>query len=387
MAENAENAELDFNVWVLTSLVRDSELICNSLVSAEIKCRCLISIAHEARNLLDGADVLVVLEEALDEYSIRCLANALRQQPPWSDLPVIVLTGGGAVSQTSERLAKMRAPLGNVTLMERPVRPITLLSSVRAAIRARQKQYEIRDYLEKLKKADYSLRRSHELLERKVAERTATLRQLSSTLMRSQDEERRRIARELHDSLGQYLAALGMDLNQLAATGNPRFLSSARKTLDICVNETRTLSHLLHPPLLDEIGLASAIQWYVEGFVARSGLKIDLKMTETPAPRFSNNIETTIFRVLQEALTNIHRHSNSKTAEVSLEYRPSEIVLKVADHGTGMPKAHLERFQNSGTAGGVGLAGMRERVMELGGTLRIKSSSEGTNVKVSVPIT
>ena len=241
MAANAEQLELDFNVLVLASLERDAELICHSLAGSEINCRGGISIADAAKDILSGVDVLVVLEEALDENSIGSLAEAMRRQPPWSDLPVIVLTGGGAVSKLSERLAKMRAPLGNVTLLERPVRQITLISSVRVAIRARQRQYEIRDYIEKLKKADESLRRSHERLERTVAERTATLRQLSSSLMRSQDEERRRIARELHDSLGQYLAALGMDLDQLAASGNPKFLAAARKTLDTCIKETRTL--------------------------------------------------------------------------------------------------------------------------------------------------
>ena len=109
-------------------------------------------------------------------------------------------------------------------------------------------------------------------------------------------------------------------------------------------------------------------------------------MPQTPIPRLPSNIETTIFRLLQEALTNIHKHSNSKTAEVSLEYRTSELVVNVTDHGTGMSKANLDRFQNSGTAGGVGLAGMRERINELDGILRIKSSSEGTNVMVIVPL-
>jgi two-component system NarL family sensor kinase len=262
------------------------------------------------------------------------------------------------------------------------VRPITLISSVRAAIRARQKQYEIRGHLKKLQEADEALQRSHEGLERQVVERTATLRQLSASLMRSQDDERRRIARELHDSLGQYLAALSMELHRLFEGGDSQ-LSTALKTLETCISETRTISHLLHPPLLDEVGLTSAVQWYVEGFEGRSGIKVALTMAKIS--RLPADIETAVFRVLQEALTNIHRHSQAEKAEVSLAHRSSQVVLDIVDYGKGMPEAKLDRFVKSGTAGGVGLAGMRERIREIGGDLRISSNSKGTRVRVSVP--
>ena len=380
----AESAETDFDIQVLASLVRDSELICHSLAAAGIACRVGASISAAAADIPGRADILLLFEEALDINSISCLTDALRRQPPWSDLPVIVLTGGGAANRESEGLAKMREPLGNVTLIERPLRTITLISSVRAAIRARQKQYDIRNHLERLRQADEALRRSNERLEGQVAERTSALRQLSANLIRSQDEERRRIARELHDSLGQYLAGLAMELNQLAQSGSPQLLAAALKTLDTCISETRTLSHLLHPPLLDEVGLTSAVQWYVEGFVERSGIKVALEIVKIP--RLPGNIETTVFRVLQEALTNIHRHSGARTAEVSLQYCPSQIVLKVTDQGKGMPKAHFDRFQSSGTAGGVGLAGMRERINEVSGELRITSNSKGTHVTASIPL-
>jgi len=380
----AENDEPHFDIQVLAALVRDAELICDSLATAGIVCRVSKSISTSAADIPERADIVLLLEEALDRNSIGCLTDALRRQPPWSDLPVIVLTGGGAANRESEGLAKMREPLGNVTLIERPLRTITLVSSVRAAIRARQKQYDIRDHLEKLRQAEEALRRSNERLEGQVAERTSALRQLSASLIRSQDEERRRIARELHDSLGQYLAGLAMELHQLADSGNLQLLESSLKTLDTCISETRTLSHLLHPPLLDEVGLTSAVQWYVEGFVERSGIKVALDIVKIP--RLPSNIETTVFRVLQEALTNIHRHSGAKTAEVSLQYRPSQIALNVTDQGKGMPKAHFDRFQSSGTAGGVGLAGMRERINEVSGDLRISSNAKGTHVKVAIPL-
>jgi signal transduction histidine kinase len=379
----AENVEMSLDTQVFASLPRDAELICDSLTTAGITCRSSTSPAAIAADIPRRADIIVLFEEALDETAVGVLVDALRRQEPWSDLPILVLTGGGAVSRRSQRLAKMSEPLGNVTFIERPVRPITLISSVRTAIRARQKQYEIRGHLKKLQEADEALQRSHESLERQVVERTATLRELSASLLRSQDEERRRIARELHDSLGQYLAALSLELHRLDEGGYSQ-LTTALKTLETCISETRTISHLLHPPLLDEVGLTSAVQWYVEGFQGRSGIKVTLEMAKIP--RLPPSVETAVFRVLQEALTNIHRHSGAERAEVSLAHDSSEIVLDVADYGKGIPKTKLNRFVKSGTAGGVGLAGIRERIREIGGDLRISSNSKGTQVRVSIPL-
>jgi signal transduction histidine kinase len=373
---------MKLDIQVLPLLVRDGELICSELERAGLACRVSESAAGIARDIECGADIILLLEEALDESSIRLLADSLHRQPSWSDVPVIVLTAGGAVSSASQRLATMREPLGNVTLIERPVRAITLISSVRAAVRARERQYEVRGHLSELKAAEDALRRSHESLERQVADRTATLRQLSASLMRSQDEERRRIARELHDSIGQYLAGLSMELHRLASAGNLQ-LAPALKMVETCISETRTISHLLHPPLLDEVGLASAMSWYVDGFVARSGIQVSLELEEIP--RMLADIETAIFRVLQEALTNIHRHSGSKTAKVSLAIQSSSVVLQVLDYGSGMPKASLDRFASSGTAGGVGLAGMRERIREFAGDLKITSDENGTQLAASIP--
>ena len=379
-----EKVALD--IQVVAALPRDAELVCRSLTDQGIMCRSnsKATVAAIASEIPNKTDILILFEEALDQSAIECLADALRRQPPWSDIPVIVLTGGGGVTRSSERLAKMREPLGNVTLIERPARPITLISSVRAAIRARQKQYEIFGHLAQLQKTEEALRISHENLERKVTERTAALRQLSASLMRAQDDERRRIARELHDSVGQYLAGLSMELGALAKSMKPGLLEGPLKTLQTCVNETRTISYLLHPPLLDEVGLSSAIQWYVDGFVGRSGIQVLVNMDK--GSRLPADIETALFRVLQEALTNIHRHSGAKTAEVSLTYLPTEIVLDVVDHGKGMSKASLERFQSSGTAAGVGLAGMRERITEIAGRLQISSNAEGTHIRASIPL-
>src|ERR1700722_3288399 len=159
---------MSLDTQVFASLPRDAELICQSLTAAGITCRSSSSASAIAAEIPGRADIIVLFEEALNETTVGVLVDALKRQEPWSDLPIIVLSGGGAVSRRSQRLAEMSEPLGNVTFIERPVRPITLISSVRAAIRARQKQYEIRGHLKELQEADEALKRSHESLERQV---------------------------------------------------------------------------------------------------------------------------------------------------------------------------------------------------------------------------
>jgi two-component system, NarL family, sensor kinase len=224
--------------------------------------------------------------------------------------------------------------------------------------------------------------------ERALQERTSALQNLSSRLLRLQDEERRRIARELHDSLGQYLAALKINLDllgQSGGSGSSAWYQESLEILDQCISETRTLSHLLHPPLLDEAGLLTAVQWYVEGFSKRSGIKVSLDIP-FELERLPETIEIALFRVLQEALTNVHRHSKSREAEIHLEINEHEAMLQVRDHGHGIPAAVLERFHNASAEVGVGLSGMRERVNELGGRLEINSDNQGTLVSVSIPV-
>ena len=155
--------------------------------------------------------------------------------------------------------------------------------------------------------------------------------------------------------------------------------------LDQSIRETRTISHLLHPPGLDEIGFPSAAMRYAEGFAQRSGLQLDIRISEPPK-RMPREVEIALFRVLQETLTNIHRHSKSSSAELVFQSDSSNFVLTVRDHGVGIPKDVLERFKSSSTSG-VGLAGMRERIRELGGTFDVDSDVGGTCVRVVVPIT
>ena len=218
---------------------------------------------------------------------------------------------------------------------------------------------------------------------RKRAERAA--RKLSGRILTLQDEERRRIARGLHDSLGQYLAALKMSLS-LLSTDQATVVSECSKIVDNCLTETRTISHLLHPPLLDEAGLKSAIQWYVDGFSQRSRIKLTVDLPSVPG-RFNRDIETTLFRAVQEGLTNVHRHSQASQANIRLFLDSKRVQLEVSDNGKGITKDRLRSVLESGGETGVGLAGMRERVRDLGGSLAISSDEAGTLLRVSIPIT
>jgi signal transduction histidine kinase len=221
--------------------------------------------------------------------------------------------------------------------------------------------------------------------EQALAERTESLRRLSTTLLESQDQERRRIARELHDGIGQSLVALQLNLEMLAATpakGHGELWAESQRLLEQCLSDTRNLSYLLHPPLLDEAGLLLATKAYVEGFSKRTGIEARLSLPDL-LPEVSKAFELVIFRVLQESLTNVVRHSRSKTVDIRLECDGRAILLKVTDSGRGMPAQVLDRI--SRYRGGVGLAGMRERVAELGGSFEIDSGSRGTELRVVLP--
>ena len=268
----------------------------------------------------------------------------------------------------------------------------------------------IRDVTER-KEMERALKLAHEELEWRVAERTAELvkkniqildqaqtlemtnlglRRLSAHLLHVQDEERRRIARELHDSTGQSLALLSMNLSSLegkAVTSNPELAEGLSENIGIVKQvstELRTLSYLLHPPLLDEMGLGSALRWYIDGFGQRSRIKINLELPNE-FERLSRNLETAIFRVVQECLTNIHLHSGSPTATIRLHQSSDKITLEIKDEGKGIAPEKLSKVNSSGLSG-LGLRGMRERIKDFRGDMEIISHEKGTQIKVIVPV-
>lgn len=249
---------------------------------------------------------------------------------------------------------------------------------------------------EEHRRSNQALRNAHQELDERVQERTqeldsanGRLRELTARLLQLQDDERRRFARELHDSVGQTLAALSMnlsvvhnDIDQMMKTAST--LADSETLVQEMSKEIRTISHLLHPPLLDEAGLLSALRWYVEGFAQRSNIEVALDIEENFG-RLPRELETAIFRIVQECLTNIHRHSGSSQAKIRVARSPGEVRVEVADSGKGIPKEKQQELATSGTPG-VGIAGMRERLRQLGGSLEIKSNDRGTLVVVRLPI-
>ncbi len=212
--------------------------------------------------------------------------------------------------------------------------------------------------------------------------------EFAARLQTMQDEERRRLARELHDSVGQTLAALSMNFALVQAqshkldSAGAKALSENAELVEQVSREIRTISYLLHPPLLDIAGIVLALRWYVDGFSERSNIKVDLEIPDDLG-RLSNELEITIFRIVQECLTNIHRHSGSSTAAIHLHQEGNNIVVQVRDSGKGIPLEKQHELIESGR-GGVGFAGMRERLRQLGGTLAIQSNASGTVVTANL---
>ncbi|MBV8514703.1 MAG: PAS domain S-box protein, partial [Acidobacteria bacterium] len=239
-----------------------------------------------------------------------------------------------------------------------------------------------RDFTDRMT-AEKSLQAS----QRKLKESEKSLRDLSLHLLRIQDEERRRIGREIHDSLGQYLSVLKMKLDSMSGTQiTPPELNECASLADECVKEVRTISYLLYPPLLDERGLTSAIPWYLEGFSKRSGIKTTFHASKDFV-RLSRDSELVLFRVLQESLTNVQRHSGSESADICISHTDRTMTMRIRDRGKGVP---IEVLEESGCdwmgSPGVGLRGMSERLRQLGGTLKISSNESGTEILATLPL-
>lgn len=275
---------------------------------------------------------------------------------------------------------------GNVELVAGSTRDITDRKRVEAELRASQERY--RTLAESLESQVQARTRELEQRTSDVVLQSELLSGLSSRLMKTQDEERRRIAREMHDSAGQTIVALSMAIDQIQRTLDPSnqkligLTQEADSLLRDLGQEIRTTSYLLHPPLLDELGLREALGWYVDGLRQRSGIEIQLSVDEFQ--RLPNEIELTVFRVVQECLTNIHRHSGSKIAQIDVAAKGDDLIVKVRDFGSGISEEVLAKIRNRGV--GVGFRGMRERVRPFAGDVRIESQvGVGTAVTITLP--
>jgi signal transduction histidine kinase len=268
-----------------------------------------------------------------------------------------------------------------------------IVSAVRAQNLSDEAHLEVAQARAELDDLMSQLRGAHEQLAtmaEEASEREEKYRRLSGRLITLQDEERRRLALDLHDSTGQRLAALTMNLDAVGRATKAldarsrRALAESRSLADQCAREVRTFAYLLHPPLLDEAGLLSAVRWYAEGFANRSGIHVALDLVgigRLPAP-----VETALFRVVQEALTNVHRHASTTTAAIRLWATAGAVALDIHDEGRGRRAAGTRERGTLRETLGVGIQGMRERVHQLGGTFDVEFRDTGTTVRVRVPL-
>jgi len=331
------------------------EVILNELGENLIKA----NSGREALELLLKEDIAVVLMDvSMPEIDGFELADMIRQHPRFQKTAIIFISG---VHLTDlDRLKGYER--GAVDYLSVPVNPELLRAKVSVFADLHRKTHQL------------------ELLNRQ-------LRTLSSNLIATQDDERRRIARELHDSLGQELSAAKMMTDKIVMLNrSPEARNEAveiSKLIDDAIQQVRSISYLLHPPLLDEIGLQSALQFYLEGFTKRSGIEVLLEMQPANFPRLALEMETAIFRIVQEAVTNVFRHSGAREAWVTLVKDDTRIVGTVRDNGKGISDGVMEgRLDRIG----VGIGGMQQRVKEFGGDLRIGNANPGTFVEVTVPI-
>jgi signal transduction histidine kinase len=395
-------------VLVCAPFGKDAEILTEIVSSEGLRVSHCASLKKLADQFSERTDFLVLTEEALVSSSLQAIQRTLRKQEPWSDVPIILLASAGAApSRWTTGFVSKLAGDANISILERPVRVPTILSVLRSAKRARNRQRQLQQLLLQEKESASHLRSARDQLEERVKERTSELsrinenltwevkereraerdlRNLSAKVLRIQDDERRRIARDLHDGVGQTLTGALLAVSQTIScpeplpTGCQSGLRDVEDLLQQAVREVRTVSHLLHPPLLDESGLLSAVRWYAEGFSKRSELKLTLEFDEQ-TDRFGPDVETGLFRIIQEALTNVHRHSRAKAVHIRITCTDGRLTLSIQDDGKGIPSDALVDGRQ-----GVGLSSMRERSALLGGTFRVKTNSRGTSIVVSVPL-
>jgi signal transduction histidine kinase len=318
--------------------------------------------AHSGREALDlllKTDVAVVLlDVSMPELDGFDLAEMIRQHPRFQRTPIVFISA--VLLTDTDRLKGYER--GAVDYISVPVVPELLRARVSVFVDLHRKT-------------------------RQLETLNQELRRLSSSLIAAQDQERRRIARDLHDSLGQELSGAKMMVDCLrmqdqSAEWKERAAVEASTLIDQAIQQVRSMSHLLHPPMLDEVGLQSSLQWYLDGLTRRSGIETSLHLEPEEFPRLGEELETTVFRIVQEALTNVFRHAEARKACIHLILTEGQISVTVADDGKGIPEC-ITDFEAGKL--GVGISGMRQRVKQLDGELRLRNASPGTLLEATIP--
>ena len=367
------------------------------------------SLTECAANIKSGAGALVFTEEALELGNSSELFEALATQPRWSELPLIILTTGGE-SRLARLLELVAEAAGSVTLLERPVGTTTLLRSLEVALNSRRRQYQVRDFLEEQRRTERALKEAHEQLGNRakqlqtlVDSRTAKLvesnerlrremaerEQLRRKLLHAQEEERRRIARELHDQMGQNLTALNVGLKSLLGGRSRSGLGSRVQRLQELATQTARDLHRvaveLRPAALDDLGLVKAIRALADTWSARYGIEVDFEAGQYQPAGISNEIETILYRIIQESLNNVAKHSGATRVALVLRHTADHVHAIIEDDGHGFDAGTISQSGNG--SGRLGLLGIQERLGLVGGSLSVESApGGGATLIVRIPI-
>ena len=405
----------DRRVLVMAPVGQDARAIAQLLTNRGLSTRICSSAAECCAEIRAGAGALLLTEEALETERGLDVIHALKEQPAWSELPLIILTTGGETRLI--RLLELAADAaGTVTLLERPLSTMTLLRSVEVALSFRRRQFQIRDLLENQRLAQRELHDAHEQLadrarqlEVLVQERTASLVEsneqlrreigereraeasreaLRRQLLNAQEEERRRIARELHDQMGQNLTVLNLGLKSLHDAAPKKFQDVVLPLQELAAQTARDLHRValeLRPSTLDDLGLVKAIRNLVQTWSAQWTIDVDLECSQYASTDVSKEAETALYRIIQEALNNVAKHSQAKRVSIILQGTAGRAQAIIEDDGRGFDTTKPRRPADQ--EGGLGLSGIQERLNVLGGSLSLESTpGRGTTLIVRIPV-
>jgi len=397
------------HVLINAPVGRDAQVMAELLSRHGFEAQICGSLAECAEHVQSGAGALVLTEEALELGSLSHLFEALAAQPPWSELPLIILTTGGE-SRLARLLELAAEAAGSVILLERPVGATTLIRSLEVASNSRRRQYQVRDFLEEQCRTERQLRQAHEQLgdrakqlESLVESRTAKLaesneqlrremaerEQLRRKLLHAQEEERRRIARELHDQMGQNLTALNVGLksllNRQSRSGLP---SRVQRLQELATQTARDLHRVaveLRPAALDDLGLVKAIRALADTWSTHYRIDVDFEARQYESAGISSEIETILYRIIQEALNNVAKHSGATRVALVLRHTADHVHAIIEDNGQGFDARAASQSGNGN--GRLGLLGIQERLGLVGGSLKVESPPEsGATLIVRIPI-
>jgi len=377
----------DERVIIIAPVGQDAEAMAALLQAEGFETQICHGFDESSRQIRDSAGALVLTEEALEPGQGSLLLDVLEAQPPWSELPLIILTSGGESRRTG-LLDLAAAAAGTVTLLERPISTLTLIRSVQVALRSRRRQYQVRDLVTQLANLN-------ETLEQRVTKRTAEaveqakkLRLLSAQLSLAEEAERRRIAEMLHEDLQQLLVAARMQLAALCRTQDAGEREAiAREIADVLERSfklTRSLSVELAPPVLHEHGLAAALEWLATETRKNYNVEVTVEADSLANPKAAD-VRIFLFRAVRELLLNSAKHAGGSAVHITMEHRrPDKVRVIVADNGPGFDPNSLDNKRTSSQT--VGLLNIRERVSGFGGKFHIDSGPKrGTRITLSLP--